>query len=747
MLICNLHGWKMHTNKFLAIVAAHLFAAAIIVSPVSADSNKWTSYIEGSGAYDFEGDPGASTGVRGFLPFNQTHDRLWYVNPNLFLAEEGRFSGHLALGHRKLFIDKNSESQTEEKYILGGFAYLGTFESSFDNHFGYAGLGLEAITENYDAIVKITSPFGDKEDTASASSALPATPSVALGGDFFVIDQDGDGEFHDLRFLEGGQNSFANERALSGIDIELARRFFLGDSELDKDHIRLYANHGYYVGHRESDQDRTSIGIEFYDLGRYQYAGRGYRPYEFIIGARHEWRSDFEDRDDDFVVYAKLRVPFGKQERLDRWEKLDRTEMHMDRMVDIGHIATEEISQPGIPGEFVALIDLFDGGAVASYYEAGGAAVTTGEPGAPTELSNALASAGANGFVVITEAVPAGNYVIQTGQNIVGHSTSYAMQTATGNNVTFTAPSGNSNTITGTGVETLLTAADDSWVSNVILTNAATGIQGNGVTRNQYQDITITEMSNAGVGLNNATDVVVSNALIGSIAGTQGGTGIYAINTSSDITIDNVTIQNIEDMGNVVGGDPDGIYLEDASNVLISNSVIMNLNGRDSNGIQGEAAAFGALDNITIRNNVISNIGLFDAGGAVQSNLADGIDLDSFSNVLIEGNTISGIYNSGVAANVQTYAIRTQGAGGAGKTAVINNNIINIDADGLGVGLATTANGVGVQNNGTVTGAGNTMQNNPNANCRYTGGNANNVNLSFNAGAIVCDGENPGNVD
>ena len=738
----------MHKIQLLIAPATLFLVAMLAVLPASADSRKWTSYIEGSGAYDFEGDPGASTGVRGFMPFNQDHDRLWYLNPNLFIAEEGRFSGHLALGHRKLFTNKNSQTQAEEKYILGGFAFLGTFESSFDNHFGYAGLGLEAITENYDAILKFTSPFGDKEDTAATTSNLPVTSSVALGGDFFVIDEDGDGEFHDLRFLEGGQNGSADERALSGIDIELARRFYVDESEYDKDHFRIFAEHGYYFGHRKSDQDRSSIGIEFFDLGRYEYAGRGYRPYEFVIGARHEWRSNFENRDDDFVVYAKLRIPFGKQERLDRWEKLDRTEMHMDRMVDVGHIATEEISRPGIAGEFVALIDPFDGGPVASYYEAGGAAVTTGEPGTATELSDALANAGANGFIVITEAVPAGNYVMQNGQNIVGHSSSYALQTVTGSNVTFNTPAGNANTITGTGVETLITTADDSWISDIALSNAATGIQANGVTNNQYQNVTITEMSDAGIGLNNATDVMVSNALIGSVAGTQGGTGIYAINTSSNLTIDNVTIQNIEDLGtNTIGGDPDGIYLEDVSNVLISNSVITDLNGRDSNGIQSEASAFGTLDNITIRNNTISNIGLFDAGGAVQTNLADGIDLDSFSNVLIEGNTISGIYNSSAAASFQTFAIRTQGAGGAGKTAVINDNIINIDSDGIGAGLATTANGVGVQNNGTITGVGNTIQNNPNANCRYTGSNANNVNLSFNGGAIVCDGENPGNTD
>ncbi len=448
------------------------------------------------------------------------------------------------------------------------------------------------------------------------------------------------------------------------------------------------------------------------------------------------------------MVYAKLRVPFGKQEKLQRWEKLDRLEMHMDRLVDVGRLTTEEIIKPGVAVSLVSLIDPFDGAAIASYYEAGGATVTTGEPGTPTELADALTNAGVNGFIVITEAVPAGNYTMQAGQNIVGHSSSYTMQTQTGNNVVFNAPTGNANSITGAGVETLLTTANNSWVSDITLTNAAIGIRAAGVTRNQYQDINITEMSNAGIGINAASDVLVANAFIGSTTGMQGGTGIYAINTSSNLTFDNVSIQNIADLGtNSVGGDADGIYLEDVTDVLISNSTIMNINGQDSNGIQADTAVFGALNNIIISNNIISNIGRFDAGGAVQSNLADGTDLDSFSNVLIEGNTISGIYNSSLAANQQSYVIRTRGAGGAGKNAVINNNIINIDADGLGAGLVTTANGVGVQNNGTITGAGNMMLNNSNTNCLYTGANANNVNLSFNAGAIVCDGENPGNTD
>ncbi len=740
----------MHRLKLLVFLAKLSLVLLMTVSLVYAENNRWTSYIEGSGAYDFDGDPGAAAGLRGFIPFNQNENHLWYLNPNIFLTETGSFSGHLAVGHRQLYVEESSSNPDEEnKYILGTFAYLGGFESPFENHFGYLGLGLEAISEKYDAIFNFIVPFSREENSGNATgSRIPDVPSISLGEDFFLLDEDGDGEFHDLRYLEGGQSPTATERALGGIDLEFARRFYFDKSKYDNDHLRLYVNYGYFFGHRESDQDRISAGIELFNSEYQNNSGGEIRPYEFVLGARYEWRSDFDNRDDDFVVYAKLRFPFGKQERLKRWGRLDRTEMHMDRLVNVGQLATEEIVQPGMPGEFVGLVDPFDGNAIASYYEAGGAAVTTGEPGAPTELSNALASAGPNGFIVITEDVPAGSYTMLAGQNLVGHGSSYDMQTASGKPVTFNAPTGNGKTITGTGSETLLTTANDSWVSNVALTNAATGIQATGVTLNRYQDITITEMANAGIGLGGATNVVVQDALIGSTIGTQGGTGIYAINGSSNLIFDNVTIQNIEDLNtNVVGGAPDGIYLEDVATVVVSNSTIMNLSGQDSNGIQGEAAAFGDLIDITIRGNDFTNIGRFDAGGAVQSNLSDGVDFDSFSNLVIENNNFSGIYNSGVAANQQSYAIRTQGAGGAAKNAEISNNVFDIDSDGLASGLATTANGVGVQNNGTITGAGNTMENNPNANCRYTGSNANNVNLSFNGGAIVCDGENPGNTD
>ncbi len=255
----------------------------------NAQSDYWAPYVEGVGEYDFLNDSGAKGGVRVFVPFAQQQDQLWYLNPNLFVAEGRSYSGHLALGHRRLITNTDQDSKEADKYILGGFAYLGGFESSFDNEFYYVGVGAEAISENFDAIINITSPFADERDTnSSVSVELPAEPAIALGGDFFVIDDDGDGEFHDLRFAEGAQQGSATERALSGVDIELARRFYFHKSEYDKDHIRIFANHGHYFGHRKSDQDRTALGIEFFDLGRYQYTGRNDRPYEFIVGARYE---------------------------------------------------------------------------------------------------------------------------------------------------------------------------------------------------------------------------------------------------------------------------------------------------------------------------------------------------------------------------------------------------------------------------------------------------------------------------
>ncbi|MCK4846789.1 MAG: inverse autotransporter beta domain-containing protein, partial [Deltaproteobacteria bacterium] len=106
-----------------------------------------------------------------FLPITGDENSLIFFNPIVRTDDKGSNEQNLGLGGR-VFV--------KDKVILGANLFYDAMRSEYDNEFKQWGVGLEALTENFDLRANYYRPFGDTKKRISAIDTFEFASSSLL---------------------------------------------------------------------------------------------------------------------------------------------------------------------------------------------------------------------------------------------------------------------------------------------------------------------------------------------------------------------------------------------------------------------------------------------------------------------------------------------------------------------------------------------------------------------------------------
>lgn len=209
-----------------------------------------------------------------FIPVAQNRDRLFFLDMRFQLDDNDETEGNFGFGLRKII---------DSTWILGGYAFYDRRESFYDNDFQQVTLGVEALTEVYDARVNAYLA----EDKEYLIARQESVDRVVFSG-FNLVHQSG-GDAFEIR-----------EKPMSGFDAELGWRL----PWFDTPEIRGYVG-GYHFtasGLEDISGPRGRVEVRVPDIF-------GWTGSLFELGG--EVRHD-DVRDTDYFISARGRIPFGR---------------------------------------------------------------------------------------------------------------------------------------------------------------------------------------------------------------------------------------------------------------------------------------------------------------------------------------------------------------------------------------------------------------------------------------------------
>lgn len=206
-----------------------------------------------------------------FYPFGWNGKYLGFADIRLTAATDSTIEGNAGLGVRKFNDDRTA--------ILGFYSYIDQRRTEYDNNFTQFTVGSEWLAENWEARANAYIPLsGKKQTTRSAPTTftLSGTSLVATGGDYIIT-----------------------EVPNYGGDFELGVKLPLPEYDYLKN---IW---GFIGGYRFASDETESIT-------GYRLRAKADVTDKLSIGA--EWRQD-NVRDDEFLVEARLRFPFGGSDK------------------------------------------------------------------------------------------------------------------------------------------------------------------------------------------------------------------------------------------------------------------------------------------------------------------------------------------------------------------------------------------------------------------------------------------------
>lgn len=109
------------------------------------------------------------------MPVMQNEDSMVFVDLRTVLTDQDSWEGNMGLGLRRRL--------DQAAVIVGGYGFLDTRRSEYDNTFHQATIGIEAIGEEWDGRLNIYRPLGDSRHTATTGTA-----GATLSGNSIIFD-------------------------------------------------------------------------------------------------------------------------------------------------------------------------------------------------------------------------------------------------------------------------------------------------------------------------------------------------------------------------------------------------------------------------------------------------------------------------------------------------------------------------------------------------------------------------------
>lgn len=547
--------------KILKLTTSVLaLSTVILVLPVQAQEIspvKWDGHIELEGKLGNDRDLGEA-GI--FIPLRQNEDSM------IFTDIRGRFDNNdseeynLGLGYRKII---------NEDLILGGYGFYDHRKTPSNNEFDQLTLGVEALTQNYEARLNAYLPESDEKFLGGTSA------TVDTSGGNFQMDTLG-----------------TSERALPGFDIEFGARFY------ENNNFELWGYGGGYHFNASDYDDVTG------PRGRIELS---YSNLPFLTpGSRLTAGIETQyDNERGHLTWglARIRVPFNAI-----------TGRNAPRQTGIDARMTSRIYRD---------VDIVSGEKETTINETGTVSVAgSGAVGKVTFVEagdNIAAKVDASGEDSLVILDGSGG-VINTNDEI--ETKSGQVITSGGINLTVTGSvSGYATTLniagsraTVNGQDTfrrIFRLNDDVTISAIDLTGGHNAIHSSNVTSIKIEDVNINNTNETAIAFNNTTGTV-ENVTID----TTGRDGIQAA-SGSQITISDADI---------TGTNNSGIFIS-ASAVTLNDSYI---HGTDGDGIFSYIAGANLTMNDTTIENTgsdaldITNTVLSGAGNEIIAPVGSG---------------------------------------------------------------------------------------------------------------------------
>ncbi len=248
------------------VVFLLIFGLILLPVPMTASAapmKKWGPHVDLTGKLGNERSLGDADL---FIPVLQGPDSLFFLDLRFQRDDNDVKEGNYGLGFRKML----------DEWIVGGYGFYDVRDTQYDNTFQQWTLGVEALSENYDARLNVY--FADEDEEEIGGLA---------GVDRF--------EYAGNYLLYGG----SYETSMSGVDAEIGGKL----PGLAYPEIRGYVG-GYYFdtdGTNEVSGPKGRLEVRFPDLF-------GWDGSLFEVGG--EIRHD-SVRDTDYFFTARLRIPFG----------------------------------------------------------------------------------------------------------------------------------------------------------------------------------------------------------------------------------------------------------------------------------------------------------------------------------------------------------------------------------------------------------------------------------------------------
>ncbi len=188
--------------------------AMIAPEALAQSAPKWDTHIEIGGRF---GGDRQSGDVEVFVPLWQDQDSLLFGNIRGKFGSDGDIEGNFGLGYRTKY---------DGTWILGVNGYFDVLESQFDNVFYQGGIGLEALTEDFD--FRVNGYFPESDPKAAPGAGLNRV--VVVGNTI--------------------QLQTGIEQALWGFDGEVGWRLPLGSEDLE---VRVFGGGFYFSGSQAPD--------------------------------------------------------------------------------------------------------------------------------------------------------------------------------------------------------------------------------------------------------------------------------------------------------------------------------------------------------------------------------------------------------------------------------------------------------------------------------------------------------------
>ncbi|MGM0422622.1 MAG: inverse autotransporter beta domain-containing protein [Pseudomonadota bacterium] len=525
--------------KILKLTTSLLALSSVILAmPAMAQEKsapKWGGHIELEGKLGNDRDLGEA-GI--FLPLHQNEESM------IFTDIRGRFDNsdsqeyNLGLGYRKIINDD---------LILGGYGFYDHRRTPSNNEIDQLTLGLEALTQTYEARL---------------NAYLPESDEKFLGGTSATVDTSG-GNFQ--------MNTVGtSERAMPGFDVELGARFY-GNND-----IELWGYGGGYhfdtSGYDNVTGPRGRVELSFKNL---PFLTPGSR-----LTAGIETQHD-DERGHQTWGLARIRVPFnaitghsaprqtGIDARMTSRIYRDVDIVAGEKETTINETGTVSVSGSGAVGK-VTFVEAGDN--IAAKVDAIGEdslVILNGSAG----VINTSAEIDTKSGQVITS----GGINLTVTGSVSGYSTTLNMP-------------GSRATVNGQDItRDIFNLNDDVTISAIDLTGGDHAIKGDNVTSVKINDVNINNTNDTAIDLNNTTGAI-ENVTID----TTGRDGIFA-GFGSQISISDADITGTNDSGifmhsSVVtlsdsyihGTTGNGIYTYQAGSDLTMNDTIIEDTGSDA---------------------------------------------------------------------------------------------------------------------------------------------------------------------